>query len=151
MRKDKTSSLKPLWMPHANCFIVHILNVRWSPFFLPAAATNKNSCFTRCCTVDRYLRHSNADTDESRKRGLEGPRTTHSPPSQLAPVRSLKLPSPQTSERRWRPDETCSSSPRPLSSTVWFPAQGKGWRKRTVFTNVTVYPVPIHESLRPCQ
>lgn len=48
MRKDKTSRLKPLLMPHANCsfFIVHILfTVSRFPFFLPlpAAATKKTA------------------------------------------------------------------------------------------------------------
>lgn len=49
----------------------YYITVCRSPFFLPAAATN-NSCFTRCCTVDGYLRHSPTQTLTSLERGDAG-------------------------------------------------------------------------------
>lgn len=53
--------------------------------------------------------------------------SSRSLPWRPAPARSQKPPIPRTSERQQRPDGTCSSSPRRLSSIVWFPEDE--WRK----------------------
>lgn len=130
-------------MPHAHCFIVHILlciTVCRSPFLLlsPVAATNKNSCFTRCCTVDGHLRRRRWGVLWEETGGLR-PSSTRSPPLQPVPKRSLKQPSPRTSARRWLPDETCSSSPRRLSSTAWFPGKGRVGEKSFLDSTCFIY------------
>lgn len=55
--------------------------------------------------------------------------SSRSLPWRPVPARSQKPRIPRTSERRQRPDGTCSSSPRRLSSIVWFPEEE--WRKHT--------------------
>lgn len=58
----------------SNCFqlFTYSITACGPPFFIRTAATiKKNSCFTRCCTVDRYLWHSNVEADKSWKRRLE--------------------------------------------------------------------------------
>lgn len=61
MRKDKTSSLKPPL--NASCKLFHCSHTVVLYVGLPSSSQQrlqikkkKHSCFTRCCTVDRYLR-----------------------------------------------------------------------------------------------
>lgn len=160
MRKVKTSSLKPLWMPHANCFIVHILNVLLC-IGIPSSSLLHHQ---QPLQIKQLLHQMLYSWQVIWRRRVLWEETgglrlssTRSPPLQPVPRRSLRQPSPRTAERRWRPDETCSSSPRHLSSTVWFPAQGKErvWSLLdfTCFTffYVTVYWLLVHDSQRQHQ
>lgn len=116
----KKRDQQPEATPNASCTLfqfTHCVTAWGPPFFIP---TGRNSCFARCCTLDDLLGHSSVWSEE--RGGGRGGASSRSPPSPLAPARSLRRRSPRTSGRRWRPDGTCSSAPRPLFSTVWSPA-----------------------------
>lgn len=107
------------------------------------AAWSYSCCLTHTVPVCTLLLHSSLPFHPSRWKQLLGPDvagltsgwggvggdSSHFPPWPLAPERSPRRPSPRTSARQWQPDGTCSSAPRPLSSTVWSPAweAGRGW------------------------
>lgn len=100
---------------------------REPPFFIPTVAMSgggsKNSCFGRMLyrwRVSRTLWRRRWWVFR-RRRG-----SSRSLPWRPAPARSLKPRTPRTAERPRRPGGTCSSSPRRLSSIVWFPERRAG-------------------------
>ena len=131
MRKDKTSSLKPPL--NASCKLFQCSHTVVLYVGLPSSSQQRLQIKKK---QKKQLLHqmlyswqvppTQTSLERADWRGQQAGGSTRSPPSQPAPARSLKPPSPRTSERRWRPDGTCSSSPRRLSSTVWFPAQAGG-------------------------
>lgn len=152
MRKDKTSSLKSL---NASCKLFHCSY--WILYVVLPSSSRQQRLWIRQLLHHILYSWQVPPTLQHRRRwvlreeiGGGGPGSTRSPPLQPAPARSLRQLSLQTSGRRWRPDETCSSSPRLLSSTVWFPAQGKGGGERKA-VNVIAYWLLIHDSWGACQ
>lgn len=134
MRKDKTSSLKPPL--NASCKLFHCSHTVVLYVGLPSSSQQRLQKKKKKTQLLQQMLYSwqvpptqtLMSLERVDWRGQQAGVSTRSPPSQPAPARSLKPPSPRTSERRWRPDGTCSSSPRRLSSTVWFPAQVRGKR-----------------------
>lgn len=129
---EKRQDQQPEATSNASCKLFHCSHTASLHVGLPSSSQQRLQVKT-AASPDVAQLTGISDTPTRTLMSLEwgGCGSTRSPPSQPAPVHSLKRRSPRTSARRWRPDGTCSSSPRPLSSTVWFPAWGgektKGW------------------------
>lgn len=96
--KKKKRDQQPEATPNASCTLfqfTHCVTAWGPPFFIP---TGRNSCFARCCTLDDLLGHSGVWSEE--RGGGGGGASSRSPPSPLAPVRSPRRRSLQTSGRR---------------------------------------------------
>ena len=143
-KKKNRTDQQPRATLNASCKL--FLCAREPPFCIPTAAMSEGEKAKTAASPDVVqltgVLDAQTQTLMMRRRS-----SSRSLPWRPAPARSQKLRIPRTSERQQRPDGTCSSSPRRLSSIAWSPEkewckQMGGWRCIYTQRSASVVPRP---------